>query len=353
MTHVSDIGEFALIDRLRARLGAPADERLIVGIGDDAAVWRGAVGFTIATTDTMVAGVHFLPDACPWRDVGWKALAVNVSDIAAMGGRPSFALVTLCLPTDTPAAAMDDLYAGLEECAKVYHVTIVGGDVVRADQFSITIGLAGEACADENGQPLLLRRNAANPGDLIAVTGPLGGSAAGLAVLRRDASVLRGIGAAPPEGGAALVQRHLRPFPRVDAGDIAVRAGIRCGMDISDGLAQDLGQICRASGVEAELRIDDVPLEPGLRETFGDEARILAATGGEDYELLLIGGDGAVQIAKEALRAHLSTPETQQLTIVGRITGPGEGRLRVVDARGNDVALPSAGWDHLAKRSGA
>jgi thiamine-monophosphate kinase len=348
VSDVSDIGEFALIDRLRARLGAPADERLVVGIGDDAAVWRGADGFTIATTDTMVAGVHFLPGKCPWRDVGWKALAANVSDIAAMGGRPSFALVTLCIPPDTPADAMDDLYEGLHECAGVYHVTVAGGDVVRASQFSITIALAGEARAGENARPFLLRRDTAQRGDLIAVTGPLGGSAAGLLILQRDPSVARGIAAAPPDGAQKFLERHLHPYPRIDAGDIAVRAGIRCGIDISDGLAQDLGHICRASGVDAELRIDDVPLHPGLADLLGDHARVLAATGGEDYELILVGGDGALQIAEEALRAHLSMPDTQQLSIVGRITAEGDGIVRVIDAKGADVVLRSRGWDHLA-----
>jgi thiamine-monophosphate kinase len=289
-----------------------------------------------------------LPGVCPWRDVGWKALAANVSDIAAMGGRPSFALVTLCIPPDTPADAMDDLYAGLHECAGTYHVTVAGGDVVRASEFSITIALAGEGRADESGRPLLLRRDTARRGDLIAVTGPLGGSAAGLRILQRDPSVTRGIGAALPEGAQQFLERHLHPFPRIDAGDIAVRAGIRCGIDISDGLAQDLGQICLASKVDAELRIDDVPLEPGLETLVGDQARVLAATGGEDYELILVGGDGALQIAEEALRAHLSMPDTQQLTIVGRITGEGDGRIRVIDAKGAELALPQRGWDHLA-----
>jgi thiamine-monophosphate kinase len=349
MTHVSDVGEFALIERLRARLGAPADERLVVGIGDDAAVWRGRDGFTIATTDTMVAGVHFLPGRCAWSDVGWKALAANISDIAAMGGMPSFALVTLSLPPDTPAQAMDELYDGLHECAAAYHVTVAGGDVVRADQFSITVALAGEPRVDERGLPLLLRRDAAGPGDLVAVTGPLGGSAAGLLILQRAPSVAPGIAAAPPDGAQNFVARHMRPSPRVDAGDIAVRAGIRCGIDISDGLAQDLEQVCRASSVDAELRFDDIPLEPGLADVHRGDARVLAATGGEDYELLLVGGDGALQIAEDALRAHLGTPDMRQLTVVGRITGPGVGAVRAIDAKGAEVALPARGWDHLAQ----
>jgi thiamine-monophosphate kinase len=346
---VGTLGEFALIDRLRARLGDPTDERLIVGIGDDAAVWRGRDGYLIATTDTMVAGVHFLPERCSWRDVGWKALAVNVSDVAAMGGVPSFALVTLCLPPDMQATSLDQLYSGLHECAEAYGVTVAGGDVVRAEQFSITVALAGEARAEDGGRPLILRRDAARPGDLIAVTGPLGGSAAGLLVLQRAPSVTAGIATGPPDGAARFVLRHMRPVPRIDAGDIAVRAGIRCGVDISDGLAQDLAHICEASGVDAELRLDDVPLEPGLADIYRGDARVLAATGGEDYELLLVGGDGALQIADGALRAHVSTPDTPQLTVIGRITGAGSGRVRVIDRKGAEVVLPRRGWDHLAQ----
>ncbi len=345
MTNVGDLGEFGLIERLRARLGAARDERLIAGIGDDAAVWRVA-GYAMATTDTMVAGVHFLPGVVAWRDVGWKALAVNVSDIAAMGGAPSFALVTLHLPPETPVAAVDEMYAGLDECADVYGVTIAGGDIVASPVLAITIALMGDARIDEAGLPLILRRDAAKAGDLIAVTGPLGGSAGGLRVLQAPPPAELNDG--EREMSRILVERHMHPWPRVDAGDIAVGAGFRCGMDISDGLVQDLGHICRASGVDAELRIDDLPLEDGLTALFPEDARSLAATGGEDYELLLVGGEGALHIAEGALRKHLGMPDVQQLTMVGRITGTGAGLVRVIDAAGAEVVLPSRGWDHLA-----
>ncbi len=350
---VGDLGEFGLIARLRARMGAAADERLIVGVGDDAAVWRTGVGYTIATTDTMVADVHFLPGRCSWRDVGWKALAVNVSDIAAMGGTPSFALVTLHLPPATPLADIDDLYAGLNDCADAYGVNVAGGDIVSSPVFAVTVALAGEAVADEQGRALLLRRDGARAGDLVAVTGPLGGSAGGLRCLHKEP---RPANAAPLGSDAEsrnvesqLIERHMHPWPRVDAGNIAARAGIRCGIDISDGLVQDLGHICESSGVEAELRLQAIPLEEGLAELFPEDARMLAATGGEDYELVLVGREGALQIAEEALRKHVSMPDVQQLTIVGRITGTGEGRVRVLDAGGAEVTLPSSGWDHLAK----
>ena len=349
MTSVGDLGEFGLIARLRERMGSASDERLVVGVGDDAAVWRTDGGYTIATTDTMVAEVHFLPGRCSWRDVGWKALAVNISDVAAMGGRPSFALVTMHLPATAPLAEIDEVYAGLLECADVYGVTVAGGDIVSSPVFAITVALSGEAVSDEQGRPLLLRRDAARPGDVIAVTGPLGGSAGGLRCLRRPHPPAPSPSSGEGEVAARLIERHMHPWPRVDAGNIAARAGIRCGIDISDGLVQDLGHVCASSGMDAELRIDDLPLEPGLEQVCGSDARMLAATGGEDYELILTGGEGALRIAEEALRKQLEMPDDQQLTIVGRIVGPGEGRVRVLDAAGAEIVMPSGGWDHLAK----
>lgn len=325
--NVGEIGEFGLIARLRRRL-PPAGARLIVGPGDDAAVWNRAGRYVIATTDTMVAGVHFLPERVRWQDVGWKSLASNISDVAAMGGRPEFALVTLCLPPQTAVDAIDALYDGIGECAREYDVTIAGGDIVAAEEFVITVALLGTA-EERGGEPLLLRRSAARPGDVVAVTGPLGGSAGGLRVLRADGPA--------SEAERALVQRHMRPRPRVDAGAAAVRAGVRCGIDISDGLAQDLGHVCEESGVGAELRLADVPVEPALMSVYPDDGRMLAATGGEDYELILVGARDAIAAAGAALGAPLS--------VVGRIT---EGdRVRVLGEDGGEVRLASAGWDHL------
>ena len=298
--NVSDLGEFGLIERLRSALPAAQSDRLIVGIGDDAAVWHSGSGYTIATTDTMVAGMHFLPGAVAWRDVGWKALATNISDIAAMGGAPSFALVTLCLPPDTPVAAIDELYAGLRACAEVYGVTIAGGDIVSAPVFSITIALTGDAALDANGVPLLLRRNAAKVGDIVAVTGRLGASAGGLRALTDNAPLT--------DARRHLIERHMRPQARVDAGRAAIEAGVRCAIDISDGLVQDLGHICNASGVGAELRLDRVPLDPDLVAEYGDDAVAMATTGGEDYEMIVIGAEDAIAKASEAF-AGLFTVE--------------------------------------------
>lgn len=329
---VGDLGEFGLIERLRAALPAAAPGRLVVGIGDDAAVWHTSSGYTVATTDTMVAGIHFLPGAVAWHDVGWKALATNISDIAAMGGTPTFALVTLCLPSDTAVDDIDALYGGLRECAEAYGVTVAGGDIVAAPVFAITIALAGDAPGDADGKPLLLRRDAALAGDVVAITGPLGGSAGGLRALTD--------GGVQTEARRSLIERHMRQQPRVDAARAAIDAGMRCAIDISDGLVQDLGHVCTASAVGAEVRLERVPLDANLVAAYPDDAAMMAMTGGEDYELLLIGSEPAMTRLTEMLGATLA--------IVGRIV-EGEPRVRVLDTAGAEIAHPSGGWDHFGK----
>src|SRR5881397_81109 len=201
--NVSELGEFGLIERLASALGEEAPADLILGIGDDAAAWRAGEQVLLATTDTLVEGVHFLPEFAPWADVGWKALAVNITDIAAMGGEPLFALVTLALPLEAEVSQLEELYGGLAECARGYGVTVAGGDIVRAPQICVTIALIGRAQMRE-GEPQMMRRDRAKAGDVVAVTGTLGDSAAGLWRLRKGATE-----------EDALVRAHLRPLPRL------------------------------------------------------------------------------------------------------------------------------------------
>jgi thiamine-monophosphate kinase len=326
---VRELGEFGLIERLRRALGEPRDERLIAGIGDDAAVWRAAGGFAVATTDTLVAGVHFLPGQVAWRDVGWKALAVNVSDVAAMGAQPSFALVTLCVPPSTAVEDIDGLYAGLRECAVAYGVTVAGGDVVSSPVLSITVALSGDAGARGDGTPALLRRDGALAGDAVAVSGPLGGSAGGLRALTE--------GAGRTDAVERLIARHMRPRPRVDAGRAAVSAGAACAIDISDGLAQDLGHVCEASELGADLWLPRVPLDDALVAVYPDDAPAMTVTGGEDYELIIVAPEDVLRRAE----VMLGTP----LSVIG-VMREGAG-VRVIDAAGREVALKMSGWDHL------
>ncbi|MGB2695247.1 MAG: thiamine-phosphate kinase [Dehalococcoidia bacterium] len=334
---VSELGEFGLIARLSEALGAhptlDAADRLAVGIGDDAAVWRANGSALIATTDTLVAGVHFLADRAPWRDVGWKALVVNVSDIAAMGGTPEFALVTLALPENTQVEAIDELYAGVAEAAEAYGVVITGGDVVRSPTTVITIALTGRAALDDTGKALVLRRDAAQAGDVVAVTGQLGGAAGGLRRLRDSAK----------ESSGPLVERQLRPCARVQAGQAALAAGVRCAIDVSDGLLQDLGQVCRASGLGGVVWRDKLPIDPALSEVFApEEALRFAAGGGEDYELLLIGDQQTIGAAAK----QADVP----VTVIGEMVIDAKQEAKLLDEAGEEVSIPSAGWDHL--RSG-
>jgi thiamine-monophosphate kinase len=334
--NVGDLGEFGLIERLRGILPPSGDERLIVGIGDDAAVWRSGDRYVIATTDTMVEGVHFLREHAAWQDVGWKALAVNVSDIAAMGGVSTFALVTLALPPDTPVDALDGVYEGLGACASLFSVTVAGGDIVRSGEFAITVALAGEARTGADGAPLLLRRSGGRAGDVVAVTGTLGGAAGGLRVLREHRPT--------SDAARALVERQVRPHARLHEANAAVDAGVRCGIDVSDGLVQDLGHVCEASGLDAEVWLDRLPVDPALREGFPDDAAMMAATGGEDYELLLA--------APEEIIERLSGEFEIPLTVVGRLVDGASHTVRVLDADGLRVDVGAGGWDHFGGADG-
>ena len=324
---VSEIGEFGLIERLAAKVAQPVGGDVIVGIGDDAAVWRSGDRVVVATTDTLVEGVHFLPNLAPWRDVGWKALAVNVSDIAAMGGRPTFALVTLAVPASSRVSDLEELYEGLGQCAEAYGVSVVGGDIVSAPQLSITVALLGDAVMDR-GDPLLLRRDGAREGDAIAVTGKLGGSAGGLRALKAGTLV-----------EDPRVRAHLHPQPSLEAAAAAVEAGLRCAIDVSDGLLQDVGHICKMSGVSAVVRADELPVDPDLRDAYPDDALHLAAAGGEDYELVLVGERDRIDRVAETV--------VSPLTVIGEIVARTEPLVSLVDERGEAMSMPDAGWDHL------
>ena len=329
---VSEIGEFGLIKRLTSILGQEAPQDMVVGIGDDAAAWRAGDQYVLATTDTLVEGVHFLPAVTPWADVGWKALAVNVSDIGAMGGEPMFALVTLALPPETAVGDIEDLYRGLRECAVRYVVTVAGGDVVSAPQVSITVALIGHAQVSA-GQPRLLLRSGARVGDAIAVSGTLGDSAGGLSSMRPGNQV-----------HVALVAAHLRPQPPLLLGQEAAREGIRCAIDVSDGLLQDIGHVCEMSGVGALVKADAVPVSEALHGAYPDDALRLACTGGEDYELVLVG--------KRKLIERAAASSGIDVTFIGEIVEDAERRVRLLDGEGREIDFGTAGWDHMraAKR---
>jgi len=222
--------------------------------------------------------------------------------------------------------AMDQLYEGLRDSGRVCGVYIIGGDVVRASEISITVAVIGRA-EQRDGEPLLLRRDAARPGDLIAVTGTLGDSAGGLRRLQD--------GAGPDD---ALVQRHLRPRPRLAEAGVAVQVGVRCGIDVSDGLLQDIGHICERSKAGAVVHAADVPISDKLRAACPDEALQLACTGGEDYELVLVGSEAA-------LNELMSELPDARITVIGEIVEDRAARVRLLDADGSEIRYERTGWD--------
>ena len=341
---VADLGEFGLIDRLaRVLHGAAVDPlrpppRGEIGIGDDAALWQPAPGASeVLTTDALVEDVHFRTRTTSWGDLGWKALAQNVSDVAAMGAQPRRAFVTLGLRPDTPVADLEALYLGLRELADRYGLAIVGGDTVSSPVLIISVSVVGELVGAG------LRRGAGRTGDLLAVTGTLGGSRAGLDILEAG-------GPAPDDADAVeLATVHRRPIPRVAEALALTSAGVRCGMDLSDGLLGDAGKLAYASGLAATLHLDDLPVHPSLGRRAGEQGREQALGGGEDFELLVAGPAAAIERARRALVESGLAP----LTVVGRFHAGSPGQVRVIGSDGADRPALTTSWDHFARRRSA
>jgi len=326
---VSELGEFGLIDLLAkiAPQGGP-EHRMLVGIGDDAAAWRGDDSTVLATTDAMVEGVHFTRGT-PWRELGWKALAVNLSDIAAMGGEPRFALVSLSLPGATEVEDVVQLYRGVADLANEHRVAIVGGNITSAPLVMIAMTVVGRGLKEG-----LLRRSAAVPGDRIAVTGYLGSAAAGLRRLKDSPKLA-------PETVTFLTKAHLRPQPRISEGQALVKRGVRAAIDISDGLVADLGHVCASNKVGAMVRVNAVPIHPLVQEAFGKEALKMALTGGEDYELLFTASERIIDDVKASLGADCP------VTVIGEI-GDGTGVV-LLGEDGRPYHIDGHGWDHFQK----
>lgn len=337
--NVRDLGEFELIDTLAKAISAPnwqnvlaleeSGLRMLRSIGDDAAAWRSVEGVRVFTADTMVEGVHFDLSYTGWHDLGWKALATNVSDVAAMGCAPSFATVTLGLRGDIPVEGLLEMYDGMMRLTEACGGAVVGGDIVKSPVFFISVALEGLA---RDGDQELLLRDKARPGDCIAVTGNLGASAAGLKLM------MEGVDESGLASYGFLRDAHNRPMPRVSEGEALASIGARCAMDISDGLVDDLGKLCRASGVGAQIHTQVIPVDDRLKATFPSSWLNLALSGGEDYELLIAAPESAIHSAQRLI----STP----ITIIGEIV-EAKGSLIVLDAGGNPLNISAGGWDHF------
>ncbi len=354
---VAHLGERGLIRRIRQLVGAGAPG-VAVGIGDDAAVLALADNAKLlATTDLLLEGVHFRRGYATPADIGWKAMAVNLSDIAAMGGTPRFALVALACPAETEVEAIEAIYAGMKAAAEPHGVVIVGGDTCASPGgFLVSVTLLGEL-ADA---PCL--RAGARSGDAIAVTGTLGESAAGLALLEttiRDGSAMAGSGT--KAGGLSrdaldqeivdkVSRAHLRPVARVAEGKwLGASSAVSAMIDLSDGLAVDLGHLASESRVGALVHLDRLPISPAVRsvaDALGRDPAELAVAGGEDYELLLTADPAVVQRLAAGLQAATGTP----LTVIGEVA-EAEAGVRFVNARGEPVPL-GEGFEHFSTRRG-
>ena len=339
---IKDLGEFGVIDLLTRMVvgqrvgpgnGPSFSFNLTVDNGDDTAAWSpgqgglsGAPVNELFTTDTMVEGVHFTRETTPWQDLGWKSVASNISDVASMGGLPTYALVTLGLPSETQVSDLESLYNGMLEISNEYGLAIVGGDMVRSPVVFITVALTGVM----RGQPML--RTGARPGDLVAVTGYLGSSGGGLKLM------LEGL---PGDGEAAEYLRscHRRPRPAIAAGQTLAEAEVNTAMDVSDGLAGDLAKLCKASGVSGKIYADKLPINPHLSDRFPDDCVDLALGGGEDYVLLFTGQPAKIN--------HVVSGLPGGAAVVGEVLAGEPGRVTVVDANGEDLPSRVQGWDHF------
>ncbi len=323
------LGEFELIARLTRHL--KMSRRTILGPGDDCAIIAPGRGRLLVKIDSIVEGVHFKLNWAPARIFGERALAVNLSDIASMGGTPTACVVNLGIPPGLDGRVFDELSKGLRAAACAARVDVVGGNITRAKELTLTVALLGEIGA------AALRRDRARPGDEIYVTGTVGDAAAGWRILDGR---LRARGKA----AAFLKNRYLRPNARLDAGRALARIHpVPAAIDISDGLLQDLGHILERSGAPgAEIDPDRIPLSPAYREVFGENLE-LALGGGEDYELLFC-------LRPKHSEASLSRRLGVPVRRIGRVTR----RAGIIFLSGRRSAGLGRrlvhGWDQLLSR---
>lgn len=321
---LAELGEFGLIDRIKANVAASPS--VLLGIGDDAAALVSTPGqVTLITSDMLLEGVHFDLSFCDPRTLGRKSLSVNLSDIAAMGGRPRHFLLGVALPKEIPLEFMDGFMAGMLEQAERFGATLVGGDTC-ASKGGVAISVTA---LGEQRPELVLRRSGARPGDLICVTGTVGDAAAGLNELMRGAR----------EG--FLASRQLDPTPRVEAGVALAEAKVASAMiDVSDGVLQDLGHICEMSGVGARLELSRLPLSDEYRAACGADPYALALSGGEDYELLF-----CVPAGREAEMERICAGLDLRVSVIGEVTGGAS--IELVAPDGAPYSAPRRGFDHF------
>lgn len=338
-TPINEVGEFGLIDRMRELIGDPQSEDVVLGISDDAAVYRVGNGRVhVITTDALVEGIHFDRSFTPLTYLGYKAISVNVSDVVAMNAEPLYATIALGIPSHISVEMVESLYLGMKKAADQYGVDLVGGDTTAAHRLTLAVTVVGEAPEKD-----ICRRSGARLGDLICVSGDLGAGYAGLQVLLNYKRQFEEQGGEfEPDFGpySFVIQRQLAPTARLDVVRIWSERNVRPNalIDISDGLASELHHLCRQSGLGARIFEPALPIDLETRrvaDELGEDVDTYALFGGEDYELLFAIPDSL-----------LDKLEPESFSVIGQFTDASEG-VRVRSAEGAEISLRAGGYDHF------
>lgn len=334
---IEDIGEFGLIEKLKKLVEAKQskDANIVISIGDDAAVIdTGGKFYTILTTDSLVENIHFKLPMMPPFALGYKAMAINLSDIAAMAGLPTYALISVGLKQRTEVEFVEELYKGALQAGEQYGVKIVGGDTTSAPALMISLSVLGQV------EPAILRRRSeAKVGDLILVTGELGASSAGLELMK-DPSFRNKIDQAD-----ALIKAHQFPTPRLNEARLVSKYGAHAMEDISDGLASEIIHISQESKVGAQIHLDSLPISSGVTQIAqlkGENQFDFALYGGEDYELVFTANREAVSKIKAQVEAETRT----KVSIIGEIVSERD-RISLVNSKGRREKLVQHGYEHF------
>jgi thiamine-monophosphate kinase len=329
---LSRLGEFGLIKRIRRTM--PTSRDVGLGIGDDAAWVKAKTDSFLVTADLLLEDVHFDLSWTSLSDLGYKTLAVNLSDIAAMGGVPAYLTLSLGVPRHITSEKLERFYRGIKSLAVQHNVAVIGGDTSIADKLLISACLIGHAPY----QPI--RRSGARPRNDIYVTGTLGDSALGLQLLKNGMLRKKGVG--------YLLNRHHKPTPRLAIGALLARKRLATAMiDVSDGLLQDLGHICTASLTGARIWEEALPLSGAYRKLAGKEGTRYALSGGEDYELLF-----CARRRDRQLIDHLQHQVKVPLTRIGACV-PADQGISCLDRSGKPISVPAIGHDHFKSNTSA
>lgn len=349
-TQLRSVGEFGLIDRIRDLVDFRVDDamlhdRLVLGIGDDAAVFHPSPDkVQLLTTDALVEGIHFDLTFTSLKHLGWKSIVASVSDIAAMGGVPRYATVVLSLPQKISLEMVEEFYRGAVYACKTYSCLIVGGDTTTSfANMNVSVALTGEA------EPRhVITRSGARAGDLLCVTGHLGAAHAGLKILQREKQRFLSTGMSETfrpelEPYKDALERYLMPSPRLDLAKLLVHnTDVHAMIDISDGLASEVHHLCESSNVGAEVWEHNIPVESTTQRIaaeFSENVADYTLYGGEEYELLFTLADGEFKKLERL---------TDDISIVGRMVEKGRG-VELVRENGGREMLQRGGWDHFKK----